>query len=146
MSTVPNGVFAYGNTLVASTVTTVTFADRLDYFAVTNLGTTVLYASGDGSTPSTAGGSDCGEAVGPGLTVVIANGLPNWFQSSNVIPAGSIQVGNGAAYNASTNPSTPRNPGTVTQQRSLAGGGANPGTTVKLISTSTPAFVIAAAG
>jgi hypothetical protein len=107
-----------------------TFLDRWNYVAVTSTAAAgmYIYATADGSTAS----SSNGVAIAPGETVVLANQLPYWNQTRNVIQAGTIQVGNGAAYNASTNPSTPMNPGTVTPMEALDGKSISPGTIINL--------------
>ena len=132
-----SGQTSYDSTIAtASTAEETTFADRFGYFAVTNLSATagqVLFVAADGSTP-VASGAGNQIAVLPGQTCVIANGLELWFQSNMIIPAGTILVGDGGAYNASTNPSAPANPGRVQDQRALAGGMQNPGGKVTVLS------------
>jgi hypothetical protein len=128
MSVLPSGTMTDSGTLTAGTVATVQFADRYDYIALTNIGTTAIYATADGSTP-TGSGAGCGEPVEPGQTGVLANGLPFWDQSSNAIAHGEVIQGEVQPF-----------------MSSLAGQETNPGTTVKLISTGTPGWVIAAAG
>jgi hypothetical protein len=146
--TVASGVFSYSNTLTASTAFDFTSPDFWNYIAVTNLGATApIYATADGSTASASNGV----AIAAGETGLLANQLGYWNQSSNALVAGSIQVGDGAAYNASTNPSRPSNPGSVTPMESLrgnipAGSFPNPGTSVSLYSAAANAYTISAAG
>lgn len=132
-----SGQTSFDSTITtASTAEATTFADRFGYFSVTNLSATagqILYVTADGSTP-VASGAGNQIAVLPGETRVITNGLPLWYQSSKLIPSGAILVGDGAAYSASTNPSTPANPGRVQDQRALAGGMQNPGGKVTVMS------------
>lgn len=133
-----SGQTSFDSTITAaSTAEATTFADRFGYFSVSNLSATagqILYVTADGSAP-VASGAGNEIAVLPGQTRVIANGLELWFQSSKIIPAGTILLGDSAAYNASTNPSTPANPGRVQDQRSLAGGMQNPGGKITVLST-----------
>ena len=149
--TVPAGQTTWNGTLAANTVDTVTFVDRYNYVSVnsSSSGNATIYVTTDGSTPvvPTTGNAATGASVDPAHIIVLGNGLPMWFPSSKVIQQGAIQVGNGAAYNASTNPSTASNPGTVTPMESLAGQMANPGTVVKLIAgTGTPTYTVTGAG
>lgn len=144
------GVTTYSSTTAStSTADVVNFLDRYNYVTITNDGTVVIYARADqpvGGTTATVAGLNC-YAIPPGESRILANGLPMWFQSSRVLQKGVIQVGNGAAYDPTANPSTPSNPGTVTPMESLAGQMANPGTVVSLISaTSGQAYTVAAAG
>jgi hypothetical protein len=74
------------------------------------------------------GGEGC-IVVPAGGERVIANGLPLWFQSSDVIVKGSNQFGGGNTA------SSPTSPGTVTPQESLAGQMANPGTSISVVSS-----------
>jgi len=135
--TPPNTTFS--QTLTASTADTVTFTDqRARYASITNTGSAVLYARADGQAAA-IGGEGC-IAVLPGTEAVIANGLPMWFPSSNVIPQGVNQFGGG---NTSSSPSSP---GMVQSQRSLAGGVSNPGTVISLISTAADTYTVALAG
>lgn len=128
---VPNGVTFLPSTAGGAVFTTNTFLDRWNYVAVTNGGSAAIQATSDGSTPGAGNGIE----IAPGATVVMANLLPYWNQTRNVIQQGAIQVGNGAAYNASTNPSTPANPGTVTPMEALDGKSLSPGTTINLSSS-----------
>lgn len=135
-------------TLTANASDTVSFVDsagnplRYDYVQVTNLGGSTdapIYVTTDGTTPATSG-SDNGIAVNPGETAVLANRANIWYQSSRVIPVGVNQFGGG---NTSPNPGAP---GIVTPQTSMAGDMPNPGTTVKLISSSAVSYTVSAAG
>lgn len=145
---VPSGTSSYGNTLTAASADAVTFADRYSYVSVTNLGATgVIYVTGNGVAPASDTGATSGEiAIPPGATFMVANALPYWDQSSNVIQQGVITIGNGNAYNASTQPSLPTQPGFVTYMESLAGKKANPGTVIGLLSASANAYQIVGAG
>jgi len=146
---------SYSGTLVASTAQTVTFGYssnntpiRYAYVAICNTGTTVIYARTDG-TAATVGGDFC-TAVEPGATVVMANELPLWTQAATVIPAGYDQPSALAAGQPGW-PGTPASPNT-----GAAGGWAgsgtpygqsvNPGTSVSLISSSTPTFTVSGTG
>jgi len=147
MATVPTGQQIYSAMLTASTAVTVTYADRYEYFSITNTQATspaAIYVRTDG-TAATVAGAEC-LVVMPGAEIVVANRLSLWYPSSNLLQQGVIQVGNGAAYNASTNPSTPGNPGHVTYVESLEGQLANPGGSISLISSAAGAFTIAGVG
>jgi hypothetical protein len=145
--TVGAGISSFTQTLASNVVDTVTFADRYNYININtnSTGSTYLTITTDGTTP-TASGAGSGTSTDPNHIIVMANGLPMWFPSSRVLQQGVIQVGDGAAYNASTNPSTPANPGTVTPMESLAGQDANPGTVVKILSSGTPTYTITGVG
>jgi hypothetical protein len=144
---VPSGTSSYGNTLTANTADAVTFADRYGYVTVTNLGTTgVIYVTTNGIAPTDTAGENGSSAVMPGQSLLVSVADALWYQSQKVIPAGVIEMGNGNAYNATTNPSTPTQPGHVTYGRSLGGQVATDGIVVGLISTSANSYVIAAAG
>lgn len=125
---IPNGVTFLPSTAGGSVATTNTFLDRWNFVAVTNGGTAAIQATSDGS----AAGTGNGVEIPAGATVVLANQLPYWNQTRNVIQQGSIQVGNGTAYNPSTNPSTPSTPGTVTPMEALNGQTLSPGTMINL--------------
>lgn len=102
------------STILGSAGGQYTFADRYGYIAVTNLGTAAISVTADGSNPEAAVAAGTGVSVPAGATKVIANGLPLWYQSSRVIPAGVSQVpfGNGATKPASSSvASTPAQPG-----------------------------------
>lgn len=119
------------STILASAGGEYTFADRYGYVAVTNTGTAAIQVTGDGSSPEAAGAAGTAINVPAGATRVIANGLPLWYQSSKVIPAGVNKFGNGNTTSSAASP------GTVQSQRSLAGGMANPGTTINVSSGAT---------
>jgi|SRR6185312_6029725 len=132
-------------TLVASTVTTVNFGvgsapTRYSYIAVTNDGAAAspvpIYFTTDGTVP-TVGGEDC-FAVNPNTTMVVANGAVLWTQAQSVLQAGT-QIP--SSYTTASTPwqATPYG-------SSLGGGVANPGTTVKLISSGTMAFTVSGSG
>jgi hypothetical protein len=135
--TVSSGTSSYSGVVTATgTAEETTFADRYGYVSVTNTGTTILYATANGVAP-TASGAGSGIAVVPGATQVIANGLPTWFQSSTVIPAGSVIYpdGSGTPQNNTTKNGQP---GKVQPfMSSLAGKVANPGTAVYILGTAT---------
>ncbi len=155
MANIPiaSGVMAYAGTLIAAQADTVSFADRLGYVTVTNTGAAGnIYATSNGTVPTDTTSAETGSVeIPPGQTVMLANGAGLWSQAQNVLVAGTVVVGNGAAYNASTNPSTPTQPGQIAPYgSSLAGKGsanyANTGFVVGLISTGTPTYLIQAAG
>ena len=75
-----------------------------------------------------------------GQEQLLGNGAPIWFPSSRVIPPGAIKFGGGATSDS------PTSPGMVTPMESLAGGAANPGASVSLISTGTPTYTVSGAG
>jgi hypothetical protein len=125
---IASGVTFLPSTAGGTVGTTNTFLDRWNYVAVTNGSATAIQATSDGSAATSSNGVE----IAPGATVVLANQLPYWNQTRTVIQAGSIQVGNGAAYNASTNPSTPVNPGNVTPMEALDGQSVSPGTKINL--------------
>lgn len=111
-----SGKIASGNTTYTSSLSSATavdevqFSSRYEYVTVTNLGTSGdLYATGDGSAPQVSG-AGTSVVVPPGESRVIANGLPSWYQSSNVIAQG----------------------GDNADQESKAGQLANPGTTINV--------------
>jgi hypothetical protein len=147
---VASGISTYSGILVAAQADTVSFADRFGYATITNTGATgLIYVTSNGVAPTDTDPETGSVEIEPGETIEIANGLGVWSQVQTVIPRGVIQVGNGAAYNASTNPSTMTNPGTVTPMSSLAGGStfsADPGLVIGLLSTGTPTYEIQAAG
>jgi hypothetical protein len=139
---------AAGQSTYTGTATSVTFTDRYGYLAVTNLSSTnkIWVLAGAGNVPTGTSIAPTGVAIEPGATVMVANGDIYWNQTRRVIQAGSIQVGNGAAYNASTNPSTPTNPGTLTPMEALDGQSANPGSTLNFAGTLTDGYAIVGAG
>lgn len=136
---------AITETLVASTADTVNFADRYNYVAITNEGTVAIFATTNGVAATTAGGGGVA-TIAPSETVVIANQLPYWDQSSKVIPAGAVAYPTGGGTFSTT--TTPNGqPGSVQPyMSSLAGQASNPGTHISLISTGTPTYTVAAAG
>jgi hypothetical protein len=150
-ATLGSGILSYSSTIaVANTAETVTFADRYGYVAVTNDGTTnAIYVSTNG-TPGDTGNQNNVVTVPPGATVVIANQLPMWFQSSKVINQGSGQIPQGSGFYVSTSStvgSTPANPGHEKPfMSSGAGQMTNPGTSVSLDCSGTNAYTITAAG
>jgi hypothetical protein len=152
-STLAAGVLSYSSTIaVASTTETVTFVERYNYVAVTNDGTTnAIYVNTAGGTVTDTGNQTNAVTVPPGATVVIANQLPLWFQSSKVIPAGSAQIPQGAGA-ATVSPSTTVlstvfNPG-ETQPYMSSGQGqkTNPGTSVALNCAGTNPYTVTAVG
>src|ERR1700722_12711026 len=139
--TVPAGTSTYANTLTANTADTVTFADHSVYVALTNTGTTVLYATANGATAVVA-------ALGalpvlPGATTLLANGAM-WHPSSRVIPAGAAKIPTGGPNNVATSTTQGTNPAqpgtTVPYMSSALGQAANPGTVVSLISTAADSY------
>jgi hypothetical protein len=130
--------------LTANTVATVNFgtgssnAIRYGYITITNdSGTTPapIYVTVDGVTAPTIGGEDTIE-VNPNQTVTVANGASLWAPGLSSVPAGTqVPVGS---------------PGTPWQATpygsSLAGGTANPGTTVKMISAQAMAYTVSGSG
>jgi hypothetical protein len=134
--TVSSGTSVYSSTFTAAgTAEATTFADRYGYVVVTNTSTSgEIYATANGSTASATNGIP----VGPGLSVVIANGLALWFQSSRVIAAGveKIPTGGGSFSEVQTSTTVTTNPAqpgrVVPMMGSLAGQAANPGTNVSL--------------
>jgi hypothetical protein len=151
--TVPAGDTAYTNTLTANTADTVNFADRFGFIAVTNVSASgVIWVTANGSVAVDSGaGVVNAEPVEPGQTIELANGLVYWGQASSVLVAGSVAIprGGGAAYVAtsSTVTTTAANPGHVHPYgSSLAGGGADNGTSVSLICTTANEYTITAAG
>jgi hypothetical protein len=133
------GTSTFAGTLAANTADAVIFADRFGYLTVTNLGTGPIYARADGQ-PATVAGQ--GSLVIPaGQTQIIANGLKTWYQSSKVIPAGSVSLPGDATADS------PTNPGKVAPfMSSLAGQMANPGTSVSIIGAAVEAYAIAGTG
>lgn len=141
---VPAGTSTITETLVASTVDTVTFADRYRYVLINvAAGTNAISVTTDGTTP-TVTGVGSGVTVGANEMIVVANGQQSWYQSQKVIKAGTVQypTGGGATQ------TTPNGqPGEVQPYMSSLGGQvANPGTVVKLISSGTPTYTISGAG
>lgn len=150
MANIPvgSGISSYAGVTVANQADTVTFADRYNFMTVTNTAASGnLYVTSNLSVPVDTSPETGSVEVQPGQTVELANGDIYWGQAYTVIPRGSIVVGNGAAYNASTNPSLPSQPGTVFPYgSSLAGGTADDGFVVGLISTAIVTYLITASG
>jgi hypothetical protein len=150
-ATLGSGVLSYSSTITAAnTAELVTFADRYNYVAVTNDGTTnPIYVSTNGTAGDT-GNQNNVVSVPPGVTVVVANQLPMWFQSSKVLVAGSAQIPQGSGFYvspSSTVLSTAANPGHEKPYMSSgAGQVANPGTSVSLDCAGTNSYTITAAG
>jgi hypothetical protein len=137
--TVPTGEITWSGTLAASTVDTVQFADRGGYVLVENTGSGVIYASADGTTPVTSG-AGTSVAIVAGASALLGNGNPTWYQSSKVIPAGTTQYPNGSGVYQTTPNGQPGQ--TVPFMSSGVGKAANPGTTVKLVSSGTPTYTV----
>lgn len=146
------GVLAYTNAVTTGgTAETVSFVERYNYVAVTNDSTAVLYATTNGTAATTTGNNVV--SIPPNATVVIANQLPLWYQSSKVIPQGSAQIpqggGGGTVSPSNTVLSTPANPG-VEQPFQSAGAKAlvtNPGTNVSILGgTAAQIYTVTAAG
>lgn len=119
MATIPSGVTYLPSTAGGAVAANNVFTDRWNYVAVTNSNTTAINVTADGSTASTTNGV----LIAPNETVVLANGLPYWNQTVNVIPIGSLQVGgNLTPYNGTSGTVTsPSNPETVTPMTRLPG-------------------------
>ena len=125
-------------TLVANTVTTITFGSgstpiRYGAVEITNeSGTTTapIYATVDGTTPTVGGQDD--EQIAPNQTVILDNAEPYWTQGLMNVPAGTL---------ITTIPQTVTPMGS-----SIAGGIASPGTTVKLISAQTMGYTVTGTG
>ena len=142
--TLANGVTSYSSTIATgSTAETVTFSDRYGYVTVVNGGTTAIYVRADGAAATVAGNS-C-YVVLPNEGLMLANGLPLWFPSSNVVLAGTVQYPTGGGGTTATKNGQP---GEVQPyMSSLAGKVANPGTIISLIcSASGGAYTVSAAG
>lgn len=143
--TVPAGVSSFTQTLTSNVVDTITFADRYNYININtnSTGATYLTITTDGTTP-TASGVGSGTSTDPNHVIVMANGLPLWNQSQNVIPAGTTQYPTGAG----TYSTTPNGqPGiTVPFMSAGAGHAVNPGTIVKILSSGTPTYTITGVG
>ena len=125
-------------TLVANTVTTITFGSgsvpiRYGAVEITNeSGTTPapIYATVDGTTPTVGGQDD--EQIAPNQTVILDNAEPYWTQGLMNVPAGTL---------ITTIPQTVTPMGS-----SIAGGIASPGTTVKLISAQAMGYTVTGTG
>jgi len=140
----PAGTTAYSSTLTAGTADLVQFSDRYGYVTVTNMSTSgILSVRTHGTAATETGGvpgTNC-YVVMPGETLLLANALPLWYQSSNVLVRGSNQFGGG---NTSDSPTSP---GLVTPMESLAGGASrNPGTSISIISADANTYTVAATG
>lgn len=133
-------------TLVANTASNITFGNnvnnapiRYGYVWVTQTsGTATIFVRTDG-TVATVGGDLC-FVVDNGTSLLIANMLPLWYQSSNVIPA-SAAGANAYLVTSGNGPSEVNPMGT-----SPYGLMVNPGTSVSLISTGTPTFTVTGTG
>lgn len=133
-------------TLTISTVATVNFgtgasaAIRYGYITITNdSGTTPapIYVTVDGTTVPTVGGEDTIE-VNPNQTVTLANGASLWTQGLSGVSTGTQTP---SSYQSASTPwqATPYG-------SSLAGGTANPGTTVKMISAQAMSYTVSGSG
>jgi len=144
---VPAGTSTITETLVASTVDTVTFADRYNYVLINvSSGTGTIFVTADGTTPAITGVGS-GVSVGANEMIVVANGQPLWYQSAKVIPQGSVIYPTGGGT-PQTNTTPNGQPGEVQPFMSSQQGKsyANPGTVIKLISSGTPSYTISGAG
>lgn len=142
---VPAGESTFTQTLASNVVDTVTFADRYNYINInTNAtGSAYLTITTDNTTP-TASGVGSGTSTDPNHIIVMANGLPLWNQSQNVIPAGTVQYPTGGGVTTTT---PNGQPGEVQPYMSATAGKAvNPGTVVKLLSSGTPTYTIVGVG
>lgn len=140
----------------ASTAELTTFADRYNYVTVTNEGATPLFVTTNGTTASASGSGVY--SIAPNASTTIANQLPLWVQSSNVLNAGveKIPTGGGSfseVPTSTTQGTTPAQPGRVhpmmgsLQGNIPAGSFANPGTKVSVFSaTASAVYTIAGAG
>ena len=143
-SDLPAGTTSYSSTLAANTADTVTFADRYGYVSVTNEGTTGILSVRTDGTAAT----EIERRAGRGLLRRHAgrdgSARPTLSRSGtsprDVILQGELEFGGG---NTATSPASP---GTVTPMESLAGGEANPGMHISIISASANAYTVAAAG
>lgn len=87
----------------AAAAGTYQFPVRYGYMTVTNPNAgTVVYATGDGTTASTTNGV----AIPAGGSAVVANGLPIWYQSSNVLVHGSDNANGQSKAGQLANPGT----------------------------------------
>lgn len=133
---VSSGTSTYSSTFTtAGTAEATTFADRYGYVVVTNTSTTgEIYATANGTVASATNGLP----IGPGQSVVIANGLALWYPSSTVLKAGveKIPTGGGTGSEVNTSPTqttSPAQPGRIhPMMSSLLGQVANPGTNVSM--------------
>jgi hypothetical protein len=129
-------------TLTGGVATAITFGSpttsgipiRYSYLSVSNTGATVLYARADGV--AAVAGADFNYAVQPGASITIANGLPLWTQTDNVLAAGTVT----GAQNTGTPPEI------QPYGSSLWGQKISPGTSVSLISSGTPTYTVTGMG
>lgn len=139
--TVSSGTSTYSSTFAAAgTAEATTFADRYGYVLVVNTSTTgEIYATANGTVASATNGVP----VGPGQSVLLANGLKLWYQSSNVLISGAPKIPTGGGSNSevatsTTQTTSPAQPGREVPMMSSAAGNipagsyANPGTNVSL--------------
>lgn len=140
---IPAGTTAYAATASG----TYQFVERYGYVQVQNTGTTIVYASADPGVTTPSASTENTVMVPAGGTAVLDNRNPLWFQSSNILRAGTLIYPTGGGT-PQTNTTPNGQPGTLqNQQTSLAGQLANPGTTVSISAPSASATVfIAAAG
>lgn len=130
----------YGTIASSTVAVTATLTNYYDSVVVENLGvplstgpeTQIIWVRADG-TAAVKEADGC-FAIMPGQSLVLDNGLAFWRQSQSVIPAGTMAASSVSA------------PASITPMgSSLAGGVANPGTSVSVIldtgTTSTP-FVV----
>lgn len=132
-------------TLTQNVVTTVNFGTgastptRFSYVTISNDGGATpapIYVSVNGIDP-TIGGEDF-YVVNPGATATLANGAGLWTQGLSTVAVGTQTP---SSYQGASTPwqATPYG-------SSLAGGAANPGTTVKMISAQAVAFTVSGSG
>lgn len=145
-----------GTVTTGGTAEQTTFADRYGYVNITNDGSTIMYATTNGTTAA-AGGSGV-YAINPGTNLTIANQLPYWDQSSSVLLPGveKIPTGGGTFSETTTSPTvltSPSNPGRVhpmmgSMMGNIGGSGyVNPGVKVSIFSATTSApYTIVGAG
>jgi hypothetical protein len=115
---------AYASVASSSAATTMALTGYYGSVLVENLTATsgtIIWVRADG-TAAVKEADDC-FAIDPGQSLVLDNGLANWSQAYSVIPAGTL-VGGGP----SQGPAVVQPFGS-----SLAGGTANPGTSVSVI-------------
>lgn len=148
---------AYTSTIaIASTAETTTYADRYNYVAVTNDGASTLYVTTNGTTAAATGAGVY--SVPPNTTMVIANQLILWEQSSNALIAGVEKIPTGGGSPSEINTSTTQTtsqmqPGRIyPMMGSLegnipSGSFPNPGTKVSVFSaTASAPYTIVGAG
>lgn len=126
-------------TLVASTVSTVTFGSPVtggvpirysNVYVENTAAAGTIFVRTDGQA-ATIGGDFCTE-VGPGLAVLVANADPLWSQVANVLPKGAIIGAQGTGTPPEIQP----------YGSSLWGNSVSSGTTVSLISAGTPTYTV----